>query len=337
MTIPFISAACCIFLSILQFSRLARTEMAEVPIFPGQNDHCRLDVRFEKELRTDNNNVFTSCASDGEILQCYNRVNNEAHEMQYVLDRLFYSKDFELLKTERNFVVGEDPRVLNSTHTFDNKGFMIIATGNKVERYGIAFDGNTAGWPSGVNKKGNENFGKNYIWFVFDDHLYVIKWLSPLWLLRCCDHCHMSTGILGCSTVVRENHSGDRHYRGGTVGYQLGNFGVFGIGHKTTRHPLVHQPFAWFLNMSSDVPEIVNDLNKSMLIFPDSLKITDPTSMLFHNNGKIFIITTESNYHWYMKRQVYLHKIYSVNRSRGEILRQCLLFADSGHSTSMVN
>lgn len=253
-----------------------------------------VQMQYYKELENPSNGVFTACSVGGgaadTVLNCFQRVAGSLQMPIRKLDHLTYSTDFDLLSTEPQFVTGEDPRVLNSSHIFDNylDDMFMIDTRTK-QRYP-------------VYHKGSRAKGKNYVWYVHKSQLYAIRWFQPLEIIACTK----KDEGLHCDDYYKENskHS-DQSLRGGTVGFSSGDE-VNGFGHKTfdTNH---HTVIQWKLkDLDSGKPKVqINDVK-----MPGSLSICDPTSVLVIK-GIPYLFTSESTGAWF-HQQTYHNKVYKI-------------------------
>ena len=284
---------------------------------PPVRRHLKLDGHGD-------NHVFTTCTSNGAPpLQCFHRRNSNKDKMAYMLDRLWLSSSFERLSEEQKFVEGEDPRLLNATHLWSNKGYMIHLP--TMQRYALFIDGALRMYPL-------QPITKNLVWFTWREELHAIVWFAPLHVVRCAFSDQLAGAVpmwlsrstsvvlhnstarrLECTTVHREESPVDASFRGGTPGYpHPSGDSVFGFGHRTTPdRRRQHRPFYWRLQMAGGV-RLLTDLKANVLTdFPSTHIVVDPTSIVFLN-GTAFMLTAESAVRSWFVNQAFHNVVYEM-------------------------
>lgn len=230
---------------------------------------------FKKRINTIENSIFYSLIYfNNQILGFGKQRYNTRIIKQVVLD-----ENFEIIEDNNNTFIGEDPRCFN----FNNK--LYITDNYWCDMHIIEYE---------THKYTKLNIsGKNISFIEHNNELYFTHYLKPFILYKF---------DIETNTIIQVEVDDDKceynyEYRGGTPGYKLKENTYYGFGHRTyyRYNVLIHDIFKWVVYFDENkLPRIHHeDIEQPT----NSKDICDPTSVI-QVNGKLYLITAESDYPW---------------------------------------
>ena len=257
--------------------------------------------RHVKRITTEPNSIFYSLLKlPNNTFIGFGRKNCPAR----ILKKVILNDKLDIIVDRNETFRGEDPRCFY----FNNKMYVIDNYFNDM--YLIEHD-TAATTAAAANKFTRiQMSGKNLSFIPHDGKLYFMHYIKPFVLYSC----NVDTGI--CEKVAVGNHqeTNDYEYRGGTPGYPVKgrNNQYFGFGHRTymVGDVMTHDVFKWIVTFPGDdaAPTIeYYEVNQP----PSSKNICDPTCVIEMDNGKLYLITAETEHTWFIN-QDYITNVYEI-------------------------
>ncbi len=263
------------------------------------NDKMPTSFRHVKRITTEPNSIFYTLLKlpDNKFIG-FGRKNCQAR----ILKKVVLNDTLDIIEDKNETFRGEDPR----SFYFNDKMYVIDNYLNDM--YLIEHD-TTA--PQKFTKI--HMSGKNLSFIPHNGKLYFMHYIKPFVLYTC----NVDTGI--CENVAVGNHQAtrDAEYRGGTPGYLVKgtNNQYFGFGHRTymVGAVMTHDVFKWVVTFPSDA---ATDTAPTIQYFeveqpPNSKNICDPTCVIERDDGKLYLVTAETEDTWF-KDQDYITNVYEI-------------------------
>ena len=224
-----------------------------------------------------------------------------------ILKKVVLDENLDIVEDKNETFRGEDPRCFY----FNDK--IVVLDNYYCDMYLIQHDA-TPGTPiESANKFTRIRIsGKNLSFIPHNGKLYFMHYIKPFELYTC----NVETGA--CERVVVGNHQETRNgeYRGGTPGYLVKgtNNQYFGFGHRTYTASgiMTHDVFKWVVTFPSDDAAAAPTIEYFEVEQPPNSKnICDPTSVIEMDDGKLYLITAETEIPWFHD-QDYITNVYEI-------------------------
>jgi hypothetical protein len=225
-----------------------------------------------------------------------------------ILKKVMLDIHLDIVEDKNETFRGEDPRCFY----FNDK--MVILDNYFNDMYLIQHDATPGTTIETANKFTHIRIsGKNLSFIPHNGKLYFIHHIKPFELYTC----NEETGL--CEKVVVGNHqeTRDAEYRGGTPGYLVKgtNNQYFGFGHRTymVGAVMTHDVFKWVVTFPSDAATDTAPTIEYLEVEqpPNSKNICDPTCVIERDDGKLYLVTAETEHTWF-KDQDYITNVYEI-------------------------
>lgn len=223
-----------------------------------------------------------------------------------ILKKVMLDNHLDIVEDKNETFRGEDPRCFY----FNDK--MFILDNYYCDMYLIKHDTTPTTAIESANKFTRIRIsGKNLSFIPHNGKLYFMHYIKPFELYTC----NEETGI--CERVEVGNHQSTRdgEYRGGTPGYLVKgtNNQYFGFGHRTymVGSVMTHDVFKWVVTFPDDAAAHPTIEYYEVEQPPNSKNICDPTCVIEMDDGKLYMVTAETENIWFHD-QDYITNVYEI-------------------------